>query len=154
MAKQSPVSLSFLSGISEETALDHGECLELNVLQGPVRDVRHLAERGVRHSRVVMIPAEFARERHAHEGELRRSQPKNGMCWSRTASGKTARCALLNPLNPLSCILVRPLLAHPGPTCVAGNVRNLGAKRTLVAGAACDPCHPVNYSLLHANWLV
>ncbi|MGA7675924.1 MAG: nickel-responsive transcriptional regulator NikR [Rhizomicrobium sp.] len=53
--------------------LDHGDCLELNVLHGPIRDVRHLAEhviaeRGVRHGHVVMIPAEFAHERHAHDG--------------------------------------------------------------------------------------
>jgi CopG family nickel-responsive transcriptional regulator len=53
--------------------LDHGDCLEVNVLEGAVRDVRHLAEhviaeRGVRHGRIVMVPAEIARERHAHDG--------------------------------------------------------------------------------------
>ncbi len=41
--------------------LDHGDCLELNVLHGPVRKVRQLAEhviaeRGVRHGRVVVLP--------------------------------------------------------------------------------------------------
>jgi CopG family nickel-responsive transcriptional regulator len=45
----------------------------VSVLEGPVRDVRHLAEhviaeRGVRHGRIVMVPAEIARERHAHDG--------------------------------------------------------------------------------------
>jgi CopG family nickel-responsive transcriptional regulator len=53
--------------------LDHGDCLEVSVLEGPVRDVRHLAEhviaeRGVRHGHIVMVPAEIARERHAHDG--------------------------------------------------------------------------------------
>jgi len=57
--------------------LDHGACLELNVLRGEARDVRHLAEhviaeRGVRHGRLVMFPAEIAGETHAHEGHAPR----------------------------------------------------------------------------------
>ena len=43
--------------------LDNDSCMEVTVLQGAARDVQHLAdhviaERGVRHGRVVMIPAE------------------------------------------------------------------------------------------------
>ena len=51
--------------------LDHEACLEMNVLRGDSRDVRHLAEtviaeRGVRHGRLVMVPAEIEDESHAH----------------------------------------------------------------------------------------
>jgi CopG family nickel-responsive transcriptional regulator len=53
--------------------LDHSACLELNVLRGDARAVRHvaehvIAERGVRHGRLVMFPAEITHETHAHAG--------------------------------------------------------------------------------------
>ena len=43
--------------------LDPARCLEVTVLKGPAAEVRHfaehvIAERGVRHGRLVMIPAE------------------------------------------------------------------------------------------------
>ena len=43
--------------------LDDDSCMEVTVLKGGVREVQHLAdhiiaERGVRHGRIVMIPAE------------------------------------------------------------------------------------------------
>ena len=51
--------------------LDHDSCIEVSVLRGPTPDVRHLAdhviaERGVRHGRVVIFPAEEGAETHAH----------------------------------------------------------------------------------------
>ncbi len=51
--------------------LDHESCLEVSVLRGKTRDVRHLAdhviaERGVRHGRVVLLPAEEKAETHVH----------------------------------------------------------------------------------------
>jgi CopG family nickel-responsive transcriptional regulator len=51
--------------------LDHDACLEVNVLRGGANAVRHLsehviAERGVRHGRVVMIPAELKERTHSH----------------------------------------------------------------------------------------
>lgn len=54
--------------------LDHESCLEVAVLRGPTRDVRHLAdhvtaERGVRHGRLVMVPVDVERARHAHGEE-------------------------------------------------------------------------------------
>ena len=54
--------------------LDHGTCLEVAVLRGQASDVKHLAdhvisERGVRHGRLVMVPAEVQAEKHAHAGE-------------------------------------------------------------------------------------
>lgn len=54
--------------------LDHETCMEVTVLKGHTRDVQHfadhvIAERGVQHGRLVVIPAEFSRETHAHADE-------------------------------------------------------------------------------------
>jgi len=54
--------------------LDHESCLEVAVLRGGTHDVRHLAdhviaERGVRHGRLVMVPVEVERAKHAHGEE-------------------------------------------------------------------------------------
>lgn len=54
--------------------LDHDSCLEVAVLRGPSHDVRHLAEhviaeRGVRHGRLVAVPVQVERARHAHGEE-------------------------------------------------------------------------------------
>ena len=51
--------------------LDHESCLEINVLRGKVAEVRHfadhvIAERGVRHGRLVMVPVEPGVETHSH----------------------------------------------------------------------------------------
>jgi len=51
--------------------LDHDMCLEVNVLRGPIADVRHLgshvmAERGVQFGRMVLVPAQTRAEKHAH----------------------------------------------------------------------------------------
>lgn len=51
--------------------LDHGACLEMNVLKGDAKDVRHLAdhvvaERGVRYGRLFTVPAETGGHTHAH----------------------------------------------------------------------------------------
>ncbi|MGD1036248.1 MAG: nickel-responsive transcriptional regulator NikR [Roseiarcus sp.] len=51
--------------------LDHQSCLEVAVLRGATADVRHfsehvIAERGVRHGRLVVIPVDVAAEAHAH----------------------------------------------------------------------------------------
>jgi len=58
--------------------LDHESCLEVAVLRGEMRDIRDfaehvIAERGVRHGRLVAVPVEIATERHAHGSE--RSHP-------------------------------------------------------------------------------
>ena len=47
--------------------LDNDRCMEVTVLKGGARDVQHfadhiIAERGVRHGRIVMIPAEATGE--------------------------------------------------------------------------------------------
>jgi CopG family nickel-responsive transcriptional regulator len=51
--------------------LDHDSCMEVTVLRGPVGEVRHfadhvIAERGVRHGRLVLVPVEERFEAHAH----------------------------------------------------------------------------------------
>ena len=54
--------------------LDHESCMEVAVLRGKTARVQHLAdhviaERGVRHGRVLMIPVKLESARHAHRAE-------------------------------------------------------------------------------------
>ena len=54
--------------------LDHASCMEVTVLKGKTAEIQHLAdhvvaERGVRHGRLVMVPVELEDQRHAHGGE-------------------------------------------------------------------------------------
>jgi CopG family nickel-responsive transcriptional regulator len=59
--------------------LDHDSCLEVTILKGPAADIRHfadhvIAERGVRHGEVVMLPpGSHAHADHAHDNETHRS---------------------------------------------------------------------------------
>jgi CopG family nickel-responsive transcriptional regulator len=51
--------------------LDHDSCLEVAILRGAAQDVQHLAghviaERGVRHGRLVRIPVDAKTEIHPH----------------------------------------------------------------------------------------
>ena len=51
--------------------LDHASCMEVSALRGPTSQVERFAEgvmveRGVRHGRLTLIPAEIASGRHAH----------------------------------------------------------------------------------------
>ena len=51
--------------------LDHESCLEVAVLRGKAPEVQHfadhvIAERGVQHGRLVMVPVEIEHGRHAH----------------------------------------------------------------------------------------
>lgn len=51
--------------------LDHHNCLELALLRGKTADVRHfashvIAERGVRHGKLVLVPVELSVEAHKH----------------------------------------------------------------------------------------
>jgi CopG family nickel-responsive transcriptional regulator len=60
-----------LSVASMHVHLDHESCLEVAVLRGAQRDIRHFAqhvvsERGVRHGHLVTVPVEFENQRHAH----------------------------------------------------------------------------------------
>jgi CopG family nickel-responsive transcriptional regulator len=54
--------------------LDHESCMEVAVLRGAAEAVQHLAdhviaERGVRHGRLVMVPVELGDEKHPHGDE-------------------------------------------------------------------------------------
>lgn len=60
-----------LSVATVHVHLDHGTCLEVGVLKGPLADVRGLAdavtnERGVRHGHLYVLPARIERDRHDH----------------------------------------------------------------------------------------
>jgi CopG family transcriptional regulator, nickel-responsive regulator len=60
-----------LSVATVRVALDHDTCMEVAVLKGKTAEVerfaeRIIAERGVRHGRVVTIPAEIESARHGH----------------------------------------------------------------------------------------
>ena len=51
--------------------LDHDSCMEVTVLRGAVQEVRHfadhvIAERGVRHGRLVLVPIDERTETHSH----------------------------------------------------------------------------------------
>ncbi len=56
--------------------LDHESCLEVAVLKGKTKEVRHLAdhiiaERGVRHGRLVTVPVSLESQTHGHGADLR-----------------------------------------------------------------------------------
>ncbi len=51
--------------------LNHESCMEVAILRGKTADVRHyaehlIAERGVRHGRLVTVPVEMPEESHVH----------------------------------------------------------------------------------------
>jgi CopG family transcriptional regulator, nickel-responsive regulator len=53
--------------------LDHDSCLEVAVLRGAMSEIRRfgervIAERGVRHGKLVAVPVNFETARHAHGG--------------------------------------------------------------------------------------
>ncbi len=55
--------------------LDHQSCLEVAVLRGATSEVRHfsdhvIAERGVRHGRLVIVPVDVTDEAHRHGNEV------------------------------------------------------------------------------------
>jgi CopG family nickel-responsive transcriptional regulator len=63
-----------LSVASMHVHLDHESCMEVAVLRGAMREVRHFAqhvvsERGVRHGRLVTVPVELENQKHAHGAE-------------------------------------------------------------------------------------
>ncbi|MGO9172167.1 MAG: nickel-responsive transcriptional regulator NikR [Rhodomicrobium sp.] len=54
--------------------LNHESCMEVAILRGKVAEVRHyaghvIAERGVRHGRLITVPVETPEESHVHGGE-------------------------------------------------------------------------------------
>jgi CopG family nickel-responsive transcriptional regulator len=66
-----------LSVASMHVHLDHDSCMEVAVLRGPLRDIHDfarqvVAERGVRHGRLVTVPVEIEDQTHAHGATARR----------------------------------------------------------------------------------
>jgi len=60
--------------------LDHDSCMEVTVLKGRTEEVQQfadsvIAERGVRHGRVVLVPVDLAAEAHAHGDEPAHRHP-------------------------------------------------------------------------------
>lgn len=58
--------------------LDHDSCMEVAVLRGAMADIQHfaervIAERGVRHGRLVAVPVEASIESHTHGQKRRRA---------------------------------------------------------------------------------
>jgi len=54
--------------------LDHEHCMEIAALRGKTDQVRHfadhvMAERGVKHGRLMLVPGKLAQDRHAHGDE-------------------------------------------------------------------------------------
>jgi CopG family nickel-responsive transcriptional regulator len=54
------------------TDLDHDSSFEVSLLRGKTDSVRHLgdhilAERGVRHGRLVLVPVDVTHEKHSHD---------------------------------------------------------------------------------------
>ncbi len=53
--------------------LDHDNCLEIAIMRGPIKRVQALAnavmaERGVRHGKLHMVPVDMTEVSHTHEG--------------------------------------------------------------------------------------
>ena len=60
-----------LSVASLHVHLDHDECMEVTVLKGDAAKVQHvadhvIAERGVRHGRLIVVPTDFEEHSHTH----------------------------------------------------------------------------------------
>jgi CopG family nickel-responsive transcriptional regulator len=54
--------------------LDHESCMEVTVLRGRTAEVQHLAghviaERGVRHGRLFIVPVDIEQQKHGHGGD-------------------------------------------------------------------------------------
>lgn len=62
--------------------LDYDNCVEVAILKGPTREVRKLAEAtiaesGVRHGNLHLVPGEMATPAHGHRGKVhRRRRPR------------------------------------------------------------------------------
>jgi CopG family nickel-responsive transcriptional regulator len=61
-----------LSLASMHAHLDHDSCMEVTILRGKADKVQHfaehvIAERGVRHGRIVLVPTDLLIKPHSHE---------------------------------------------------------------------------------------
>jgi CopG family nickel-responsive transcriptional regulator len=63
-----------MSLASMHSHLDHDSCMEVTILRGKTGHVQHfaehvIAERGVKHGRLVVVPTEMMIKPHHHEGD-------------------------------------------------------------------------------------
>jgi CopG family nickel-responsive transcriptional regulator len=85
-----------LSLASMHAHLDHDNCMEVTILRGKTADVQHfaehvIAERGVRHGRVVLVPTDEMIKPHVHADGTRHGDP-HGHGYSRGhAPGPSAK---------------------------------------------------------------
>ncbi|MGH6856985.1 MAG: nickel-responsive transcriptional regulator NikR [Methylocella sp.] len=69
-----------LSVAAMQVHLDHASCMEVALLRGGTREVHHfaeqiIAERGVRHGRLVAVPVEVQEETHSHGNDRAKRHP-------------------------------------------------------------------------------
>jgi CopG family transcriptional regulator, nickel-responsive regulator len=69
-----------LSLASMHAHLDHDSCMEVTILRGKVSDVQHfadhvIAERGVHHGRVVLVPTDLLIKPHTHADGTTHAHP-------------------------------------------------------------------------------
>jgi CopG family nickel-responsive transcriptional regulator len=69
-----------LSLASMHAHLDHDSCMEVTILRGKADKVQHfaehvIAERGVRHGRIVLVPTDLLIKPHSHEDDTPHHHP-------------------------------------------------------------------------------
>ena len=69
-----------LSLASMHAHLDHDSCMEVTILRGKADKVQHfaehvIAERGVRHGRIVLVPTDVMGEPHQHGPDVSHPHP-------------------------------------------------------------------------------
>ena len=69
-----------LSVAAMQVHLDHSSCMEVALLRGEASEVHHfaehvIAERGVRHGRLVAVPVEVKEETHPHGNDRAKKHP-------------------------------------------------------------------------------
>ncbi len=69
-----------LSVAAMQIYLDHASCMVVTLLRGAAREVHHfaehvIAERGVRHGRLVAVPVEVKEETHPHGNDRAKKHP-------------------------------------------------------------------------------
>jgi CopG family nickel-responsive transcriptional regulator len=69
-----------LSVAAMQVHLDHSSCMEVALLRGETSEVHHfaehvIAERGVRHGRLVAVPVEVKAETHPHGNDRAKKHP-------------------------------------------------------------------------------
>jgi CopG family nickel-responsive transcriptional regulator len=87
-----------LSLASMHAHLDHDNCMEVTILRGKANKVQHfaehvIAERGVRHGRVVLVPTDILGQPHQHGPEVSHPHPHPHQHPHRPAAKRSRRSA-------------------------------------------------------------